>query len=161
PAPAGARLVGVERLGEIADAIADERQAVIVQIGDHHLADLTRRRWAAVLENLDDVAFADDVVTAMRLALVGDAAELARSVLVELLAAERLLDELAAAVGQRLRRRDDALGSRAQAPLLLEIGSEEVERLGVAVEQHRVVLFDAAHEVVHGRVAHFERRYET
>ena len=92
PRPHAQASFGIERLGQIADAIADERQAVVVEVGDDHLADLARRRRPAVLQHLDDVALADDVMARVRLALVGDAGELARAVLVEHLAAERLLD---------------------------------------------------------------------
>ena len=78
----------VHRLGQIADAIADERQAEVVEVGDHDLADLAGPGGRAVLEDLDDVALADDVVARVRLALVGDAGELAAAVLVEHPAAE-------------------------------------------------------------------------
>ena len=68
---------------EIADAIADERQAVVVEIGDDDLTDLAGSCGAAVSQDLDDVSFADDVMALVGFALVGDAGELARAIFVE------------------------------------------------------------------------------
>src|SRR5262249_4512721 len=107
PAAARARRGRGHRLGKIADAVADEGHAGVVEIGDHHLSDLPGLHRAPVAEDLDDVPLGHDVVALVRLALVGDARELAAAVLVEDLAAERLLDEPAAWQRQRLRARHD------------------------------------------------------
>ena len=106
---AAARARAVGGGGQIADRVADQRDAEVGEVGDHHLADLAGLRRPAVAHDLDDVRLGVDVVAVVRLALVRDAAELAAAVLVEHLGLKRLLDGLAALRRQRLRRRDDPL----------------------------------------------------
>src|SRR5207244_7834407 len=86
--PAPARATAARRHGEVAEMIAEERHATVVQVGHDHLADLAVRGGPAVPDHLHDVALGVHVVPAVRLALVRDAAELAGAVLVEDAAAE-------------------------------------------------------------------------
>ena len=104
---APARATAARRHGEVAEVIADERHATVVQVGDDHLADLAVRGRPAVPDHLHDVALGVHVVAGVRLALVRDAAELARTVFVEDAAAELPLDELPGLRRERLRRGDD------------------------------------------------------
>ena len=96
PAAARARLCLVDRHCQIADTIADEGHAEVVEVGDDDLAELPGTGRYAVLQDLHDVALRDHVVTGVCLALVGDAGELPAPVLVEHAAPERLRHDLPA-----------------------------------------------------------------
>src|SRR5438876_2696048 len=80
PAPAWAAAAG--RHGEVAELVAEERDATVVQVGHEHLADLAVGCRPAVAYHLHDVALGVHVVSTVRLALVRDTAELPRAVLV-------------------------------------------------------------------------------
>src|SRR5579884_1455368 len=82
-AAARAGFVRVERLGQIADSISNEWHTMIIQIGNHDLADFAGRRRFSVLQYLDDIALADDVMADVRFAFVGDTGEFARAIFVE------------------------------------------------------------------------------
>src|SRR6185369_17258290 len=93
-------------------------------------------------------------------ALPRDARELAAPVLVEHLAAERLLDHAAALRGERLRRRDDRLHTALSQRALPEMRRKQVQRLGVAVEQDRPVAADRLDELLDVGVRDLEGRDE-
>src|SRR5690349_17541592 len=82
-ATARARLARVESFREIADSIANERHAEVVEVGDDDLSHFTGLRWPIVLEHLDDIGLRDGVVTCVRLALISYAREFSAAVLVE------------------------------------------------------------------------------
>ena len=136
PAPAWAAAAG--RHGEVAELVAEERDATVVQVGHEHLADLAVGCRPAVAYHLHDVALGVHVVSTVRLALVRDTAELPRAVLVEHAAAELPLDELPGLRRECLRGGDDGPGAEPVDRLGLQQRGDHVERLGVAVEQRRL-----------------------
>ena len=133
-APTRARDARVDSDADISQPVANEGQAVVVQVRDHELAHLTGRDGLAVAEHLDDERLSDHVVPRVRRALVGDAGELAGPVLVEHLAAEGRLDQAAARLGQRLPAAHDRLRAHGHLAPAPEIAREEIKRLGVSFD---------------------------
>src|SRR5206468_2095639 len=135
-APTRARNARVDSDADISEPVANEGQAVVVQVRDHELAHLPGRDGLAVAEYLDDERLSDHVVPRVRRALVGDAGELAGPVLVEHPAAEGRLDQAAARLGQRLPATHDRLRAQGDLAPALQIARKEIERLGVSFDQH-------------------------
>ena len=81
-------------------------------------------------------------------ALVGDARELTAAVLVEHLGVEAVFDDGAHVLGKHLRRRHDGARREARLPALAHVRSEEVQRLGIAVDEDRLVTTDPVDELL-------------
>jgi hypothetical protein len=158
PAAAGDRLVHRHR--EIADAIAKERHAEVVEVGDHHFAEFARLGRLSIAQDLDDVPLRHDMVPRVRLAFVRDAGELAAAVLVEHLASERRLDEPAALARKRLCAGHHGANVQVTAAVGLHPSGEQIERLGVAVEQDRPGVADRIDDLLHSAFGELEHRDE-
>ena len=102
-APAGA--VSPGRRGQIAAFVADKGLGIVVQIGDHNLAQLTGTGRFAVLEHLDNQIFGRDVQALVLRAFGGDEHELPAAVCFEHGAGHGLFDNLPLLQIQGPRRR--------------------------------------------------------
>ena len=67
-----AGLALVHSLSQVANPVPDQWHRVVVEVGDHDLADLARLRGAALDEHLDEVRLVHHVVVITGLTLVGD-----------------------------------------------------------------------------------------
>ncbi len=148
----------VHSLRQIPDPVSDQRHREVVQVGDHYFADLPRAGPPALHENLHEVRLVHNVVVHARLALVGDAGELTAAVFVEDLRVQAGLDALTYLLGQNLGTGHDRGRGEAGRTTIPKVGGQEIEALGVPIDQHWVPVADLRDELVKGLGANLEGR---
>ncbi len=155
---ASARAASEARDCPISRQIANERQAVVVQVGHDDVAFLTVCRGTTiVVDDFDDQMFGRQMKSLVTIALGAHQHELARAVRLEHRRAEHALDPLSLKIVQFLRADDDRLRRERLLPVFFQPAGERVERIGVGDQHVRPAAVVALEKQRHRRVAQVER----